>query len=211
MACVADNPLPDFPLSLGNTWIYSATHYDTYETERISATYIITERVVDIQAHPPHIAAQVVRDTTVITVSDNLAGKNWEEHFLGGPGDSTSYWYVISGTHVYEQNELNWAAIETSDAMLEYIFPLSPNMLWYPDPWQRQEFPNFEINPGLRRISGPLEIQVPAGNFQGCFEVITIYNSGSTFDWFCPGIGVVKSQYDHIGTPFGRSTVLVDY
>ena len=95
--------------------------------------------------------------------------------------------------------------------MLEYVFPLSPNTLWYPDPWQRQEFPNFEVNPGLRRVSGPLEMQVPAGKFQGCFKVITMFNSGATFDSFCPGIGVVESHYDHVGTPFGQTTVLTDY
>jgi hypothetical protein len=206
-----NSPLPDFPLNLGNTWVYSATHYDTYETERITATYIITETVVDTQLHEPYFVANIVRDKKVVTLSDNLVGKDWEQHYLGGGDGSISFWYVISGTQVYEQRELDWSEIETSEAILQYIFPLSSSVLWYPDPWQRKEFPNLEVTSGLRRADGPIEIKVPAGTFRDCFEVITMYNSGATFSTFCAGIGVVGSHYDHVGTPFGFRTILIDY
>jgi Leucine-rich repeat (LRR) protein/WD40 repeat protein len=210
-ATPAGYPLPDFPLRLGNTWVYSATHYDSYDTERITATYRMTETIVDIQAHSPYLAAQVIRNSVVLTGSNNLADKDWQEHYLAGPGGSISFWYVISGTHVYEQDELDWAKIDTSQATLGYVFPLSAGDRWYPDPAQRQAFLNFEVGPGIRTVvDGPVERQTPAGTFPGCFEIATFYNSGSPQSWFCPGVGVIESQYHHAGTPFGHTTVLID-
>jgi hypothetical protein len=206
-----DKPLPDFPLNLGATWVYSATHYDTYGTERITATYIITETIVATQTRPPYFAAELVRDTRIITFSDYLAGKEWEAYYLAGRGETISFWYVLSGTRVYQQNELDWPKIEAGEASLEYIFPLSADLLWYPDPQQRAEFLNFELLPGLRAVSGPVEREVPAGRFQDCFEIVTYFNGGSPVSWFCPGIGVVESQYHHVGTPFGNTTVLIYY
>jgi hypothetical protein len=204
-------PLADFPLSLGTTWVYSATHYDTYDTERITATYIITETIVDTQTRPPYFATQIVQDTTLVTPSDNLAGKDWQQHYLAGPGGSNSFWYVISGTQVYEQTELDWTEIISTEATLAYIFPLTLGDRWYPDPWQRQEFPDFEVFPGTRTVYDLAERQVPAGTFQDCFEIITFYNGGSPRSWFCPGLGTVEREYHHVGTPFGHITVLISF
>jgi WD40 repeat protein/Leucine-rich repeat (LRR) protein len=208
-----NDPAPELPLSLGNTWVYSATYYDTYIAERITATYRITETVADIQTRAPYYAAQVVRDSTLTGLSDNLAGVDWEEHYLAGPGGSTSFWYVISGTKlVYEQNELDWAKIEAAEATLAYIFPLSAGLQWYPDPEQRRAYPNFEVGPGTRTVvEGPVERQTPAGTYQPCFEIVTFYNGGSPRSWFCPGVGVIESQYHHAGTPFGHTSVLLGY
>ena len=60
--------LTDFPLALGNRWVYSATRYDigTGVDARITATFLITETVVELaeDAGPADFAVRVERETT---------------------------------------------------------------------------------------------------------------------------------------------------
>jgi len=205
------SPLSNFPLNLGNSWVYSSTHYDAYETERITATYTITETVVDTQIDNAYYIVQMLRDNTVVTSSVNLAELEQTDLYLDGTGGTETYWYIINGTDIYlQQNELNLETVESS--WLEYTLPISENSAWYPDPYQRNTF-SVESGPisGLRLARGPTQKSVPAGEFENCFEILTIYLSGGTTSWFCQGLGVVAGEYDHAGTPFGYRTVLITY
>jgi hypothetical protein len=215
------SPLPDFPLNLGNTWVYSYTDYSTnYKDESdistgqiITATSLITETVVETQLHDGYFIAEIAKNKTLVTLSvdlnelDHWHTLNWD----GIKSGAETYWYVITGTHVYrQQEELDITNVESS--WLEYVFPLEKNR-WYPDSWQREEFPDIDTGPssGIRLTSGPIEKHLPAGKFKNCFEVLTIYLGGGTISWFCSGVGYVGEEFDHMGTPFGFRTVLIDY
>ncbi len=199
-----------YPLQLGSVWHYASTHYDTYETRRITATYRLTETVTAVVLNPPYYAAQLHRAQTLLTPPDDPPA-DWEQFYLAGGDAVRSHWLVISGTQVFEQDALDWAAVETGQAALAYRFPLAPNLMWYPDPAQRAAHPEFDLTPGLRFASPPAARHTPAGDFDPCFEIVTMYNSGPTRQWFCPGAGVAASQYDHGGTPFGSRTALTSY
>jgi hypothetical protein len=94
---------------------------------------------------------------------------------------------------------------------LQNRLPLTDGDIWYPDPWQRQMFPDLATGPaaGKTIVSGPSPQAVPAGTFEACYQVMTIYNGGSTFEWLCSGVGQVKTKFDHVGTPFGYETRLL--
>lgn len=74
-------------------------------------------------------------------------------------------------------------------------------------------FPDMGTGPpsGVRVVSNLSKKNVPAGNFENCYEILTIYLSGGTIDWFCDGIGFIGGEYDHKGTPFGYKKVLTKY
>jgi hypothetical protein len=208
------DPLPDLPLRLGNTWVYSSTYYDTYQGERITATYFITETVVDAQLITPYFVSQIARETTVVTSSINLNDlrPGCDGYYLNGTGGIVTYWYIISGTHVYRQSgELDLSRVESS--WLEYVFPLSNDARWYPDGEQRKRFLDISTGPssGIRGARGPIVRRVPAGEFESCFDVWTVYLSGGTESWFCVGVGLVGNEYAHQGTPYGHRTMLVKY
>ena len=92
------NPLPKLPLTSGNTWIYASTYYDTYEGEQITATYFITETVVDTEMIAPYFVSQIVRETIIVTSSINLDDlwPGCDGYYLNGTGGTETYWYIIS-------------------------------------------------------------------------------------------------------------------
>jgi hypothetical protein len=216
------SPLSDFPLNLGNTWVYSYTDYSTNDSQKdkdvrndqiITATSLITETVVNTQLHGGYFVAEIVKNKVLVTLSvdlnelDDWHTTNWD----GVKSGAETYWYVITGTHVYRQEkELDLTDVESS--WLEYMFPLENNR-WYPDGSQREEFPDFDTGPnsGSRLAGGPIEKQLPVGKLKNCFEILTIYPNGGTTGWFCSGVGYVGSESDHMGTPSGYRMVLIDY
>ncbi len=217
------SPISDFPLNLGNTWIYSYAAYSTNDSQNdndirddqiITATSLITETVVNTRLHGDYFVAKIVKSKTVITLSvDTDELDHWHSHnWYGVKSGEETYWYVITGTHVYrQQKELDLTTVESS--WLEYVFPLEERMGWYPDSWQRDEFPDIDTGPssGIRVAYGPVKKQIPGGEFENCFKVLTIYLGGGTESWFCLGVGFVGEEFDHMGTPFGLREVLIDY
>jgi hypothetical protein len=54
-------------------------------------------------------------------------------------------------------------------------------------------------------------LQLPAGSFDHCFQLVTPYNNGGVRQAFCSGVGFVQEQFDHIGTSFGYQMTLIAY
>lgn len=228
------NPVPEFPLIPGQTWVYSSTEYTTLRTEGkvtedeqadyyyiddefglklITATFKITDTVVSTAVQDNYFVAQLSSEQSFISATidlDELATYGDINNYWGPLNNLETFWYVISGTQVFRQDVLDLTAVENS--FLEYIFPLSDFSSWYPDPGQRQaEAIGFaghrRIDPGV----GFVNISVPGGDFEDCALVFSGFNPGSVFQYFCSGIGVVSEKYDHIGTRFGYETVLTNF
>lgn len=194
------NPLPDLPLKLGATWVYSNVVYSGANPQNVlTSTYVYTDVIIETRSVPPYFAAEVSRTVSL------MAG----EPLFNAPEAETG-WYVISGTQVYKQpgNALDFS--NASSSWLEYVFPLSKRD-WYPDPEQRNNLPPDSMFSGKRYTYPKGEVSVPAGQFNNCFSITTAYLNGPMYRWFCPYLGVVAEKYDHPGTPFGYDAVLMSY
>lgn len=199
----------DFPLTLGNTWIYSSTHYDTIVVSgggttsptlgRITATYLITERVVDTERFGSFFAAKIARNRIVLTSSVDLRDSQYASYLADRTWQPYD-WYIISGTTVYMQHELQFDKLNSS--LLLYKFPLSDNQEWLP----LSELPGI-----VSYVSNPKDFEGTAGFFEECFQIVTVFLSGPELQWFCNGIGIVQEELDHQGTPFGYKKILIRY
>ncbi len=201
----------DFPLAKGTTWVYSYVPYQPTladPSQIITATYVITETVVETQAAVPYFLAHVRREEHLLA-----AQPGWVEEESGQPQD---VWYVALGQQVFESNEpLDPARIQTDTLALAYDLPLAVGKAWCPfrvDLKDPEHSPVTNCDAAGKRIvrnEGPYE--TPAGRFDDCFEIGEFWNSGGVTRWFRNGIGVVAAQYDHAGTRFGFRQVLVSY
>jgi hypothetical protein len=186
--------LKDFPLGLANSWVYD---YQAYDLDRKS-TWQVADTVIDVQTHPPFVAAHIQRGVTL----------------LDGPADlrsiaPDSYWYILEGGLVYRiVGELDWSQVRNGS--LEFVFPLPGERCWFPAVQQRSQPFNQDL-PGCRRASGPVNLQFPVGAFERCYQLATPFNNGSIKQTFCSGIGLVQEKFDHAGTPFGYQMTLIAY
>ncbi len=195
------NPLPELPLNLGATWVYSDVVYSGNNPQDIfTSTYIYTDVVIHVRLVSPHFAAEISRTASLIEGKQPL---------FAAP-EAETWWYVISGTQVYRQpvDKLDLSSISSS--WLEYSFPLTQSA-WYPDPEIRKNVSPDSMASGIRYTFPESEIVVPAGLFKDCFMIDTAYLGGPILSWLCPQFGVVAEKFDHGGTPFGYHAVLMKY
>jgi hypothetical protein len=52
---------------------------------------------------------------------------------------------------------------------------------------------------------------VPAGLFEGCYQLYLVLDSTTTIRDFCPGIGPIQGIYSHHGEVDDRRWVLIGY
>jgi hypothetical protein len=143
-----------------------------------------------------------VTDTIVaVTIRDGFLIAEVEQAAILKTGDTSShhlnepmvghFWYLFDGVHLYKQTDEPDPA-HAADAWLELVFPLGGS--------------------GCRSVSGdPHPVELPAGKFEACLDLVTPYNSGPTFLTFCPGVGIVATRYDHSGSQFGYHSALTGY
>jgi hypothetical protein len=193
---IADDPLPEFPLSVGSTWVYSSTHYeiDTKTGQKITATYIITEQVISVRIYEPYFTAQIHKDVSFLAgVKSKLARPLLERDFI----------YIVDNNFVYRQRQstlFNPVRFKTT-RFLMYKFPLLEyTKCWYPELSTEFQIELFgdETCPswGYRYVDGLIEPIVPAGTFKNCANVIQTNRGELTSEWICPGIGKVGEKMD---------------
>ena len=126
------------------------------------------------------------------------------------------FWYIIKARQVFESGDsVNFATIDTDTLPLAFDFPLSVNKSWCP---VRIDLNDTNLKPitncdyaGKLTVLQQSAYQVPAGNFENCFQIDQASNGGDIFQWFCQNIGVVEIKFDHGGTKFGFKQVLTSY
>ncbi|MEJ5310189.1 MAG: hypothetical protein WHX52_10475 [Anaerolineae bacterium] len=201
--------LPEFPLSPGTTWVYTYIPYEPLESnpkQIVTATYVLTETVVETVAEAPYLFVRMRRDaslasSTPLTDATLPAGE---------------FWYVISGTLVFEEFQVPDAkTFDPVASRLDYAFPLADGKQWCP--WQidpknpdKPEVVYCEAN-GLRTAVAIGAYETPAGSFTECYQISEAFLSGGVIRQFCNGVGVVAARYDHGGTRFGFEQTLVSY
>lgn len=201
--------LSEFPMAPGTTWVYTYTPYEprpSDPTQIVTATYRMTETVVETETNPPFLFVRIQRETRLVSATP-LTGTTL-------PGDA--FGYVISGTQVYQENRaVDPPAFDPDYSHLAYKFPLVDGKQWCPlqldlknpdDPTAV----HCEAN-GLKTVTALDAYQTPAGRFTECYEITEAYLSGGVTRWFCNGVGVVAAKYDHGGTRFGFEKTLLKY
>jgi hypothetical protein len=201
---ITTTPTPaGFPLELGSTWIYDySTNYEEEE-----ATWSVTDTIVAVEIRDGFLIAEVEQE---VMFEEGDAS----EHILNEP-TSGRFWYLFDGVRLYKQTDEPDPA-SVADAWLELTFPLGEAGCWYPDGHQRDEMKG--VTPvsgpvaGCRSASGePHPVEVPAGKFEACIDVVTPYETGSTFLTFCPGVGIAATHFDPSEVEFGYRSSLTGY
>jgi len=204
----SSNTAQDLPLVVDNAWVYQRTRYaGFYATKTMTATSIVTETVVDIAIEGDYVVATIRRDKSAEwLISEDIDAFTPEKII-----SSSNYWLVIDSDRVYRQkDELDLTGIKDSGEM-ELVFPLEVGEKWYLDHGMAEVYPNKTVDSMLRKVQRIEKVEVPAGQFEGCFYMEEIIG-GSTFERsFCPGIGWVDQRSDHHGTPSGWREVLLEY
>lgn len=199
----------EFPMTPGTTWVYTYIPYEPLESNPariVTATYIMTETVVETTAAAPYLFVRVRRDASLVspeplTVTTVPAGE---------------FWYVISGTLVFEDwRAPDFTAFDPVASWLAYAFPMADGKQWCPsldDPENpdKPEVLYCEAN-GLRTAVATGAYETPAGIFTDCYQISEAFLSGGVIRQFCNGVGVVAARYDHAGTRFGFEQTLVSY
>jgi len=208
----ADPLQGEFNLTKGTRRVYLYSEYEpaiSDPTQIITAQFQLTQTVTGISRANGLILVDVLSEQKTIQMPAGLA----DYMPLPLTGDS---WYIIKGRQGFETGDaVNPATIDTGTLPLTFDFPLSVNKSWCPflidlkDPTHSLKS-NCD-NGGKLTILQHTDYQVPAGKFEDCYQIKQCYNDGCFLEWFCTGVGVVESKYDHAGSRFGFEQVMTGY
>lgn len=199
--------LSEFPLGVGSTWVYSSTEYDvplSLDPITLTWTCLITKTVANSESRPPYFAARVIQSTSAIDGDGPCRALDMPDH----------YGYVARGNYVYYNRNLDAFFLAPSEveesSLLKYIFPLALVERWFPSYQLRNNVFGDDLD--ALTSAGPMDVSVPAGDFQGCYKIIDAYKQGYCIEYVCPGVGIVMKDCNHGGpTPDGYTAALVEY
>lgn len=192
----------ELPLSVGNQWVYRVTRYDGFNpNDIITATFTITDTITSVETRDGFFVATVQSEHSAETLVE-VRG-NYPVTDSLQPAATETYWLIVDGNRVLRQDDnLNLSDLQ-SQVFVQFVFPISLDSQW--------SMYNVKDAPLNRKVTRVGSITVPAGTFSGCFYLEGVIG-GTTFeDWFCPGIGVVWSNTEHHGTPYGSRQELISY
>ncbi|PIU42449.1 MAG: hypothetical protein COS99_00160 [Candidatus Omnitrophica bacterium CG07_land_8_20_14_0_80_42_15] len=86
--------------------------------------------------------------------------------------------------------------VSSKEDGLLYGFPLRVGLKWGQDP----AMPKRNDNMYCYYVERMENVTVPAGTFKSCFKIIYDTCPDTNTEWYCPGVGIVKSEYHHHGT-----------
>ena len=200
----SSTPISDFPLTLGNTWIYSYTVY----TENETTSWRVSDTVVATQAQDGYQVTEIQQDVVLTS--------GYSPPDIKYTPVSEKYWYLSDGSHYYRQNG-RLIISQVNRSWLELVLPLSEGLCWYPGPDQRLQVsttppPASSRTYGCRIVTGsPAQFDTPAGEFSFCFRLMTPDGGGSSNITFCKGVGMVAENYDESDVRFGYHSILIGY
>ena len=95
--------------------------------------------------------------------------------------------------------------VKKLDNGLKYGFPLKVGLQW---DCNREGKRSKDDHSYCFYVESQEDVVVPAGVFENCFKIVYSTAPETTKEWYCPGIGVVKSEYIHHGTLTNEIVVL---
>jgi len=199
----------EFPLAKGTSWTYS---YEAYEpspadpAQVIHATYELVETIMDTENVSGYLIAHVIREYRLLSVDPAWTG----DFEVSLPNE---YWYVTEDEKVWEsRSAIDRGKFSQDGFLLDYDFPLSLSSAWCRLPLDSDKnAPAGCEFVGKRMVTNTGDFESTAGTFDDCYELTDFYNGGNLIHWFCPGVGIVLSKFDHMGTKFGFEQTLMSY
>jgi hypothetical protein len=203
----------DFPLSVGNTWVYSGAFYQGFNPSTIlTATYTVTETVVDVLHSElrPYTVFQIARYEEIESCPEEWRDltENWCDQLASEEPDY--YWYVVDDRTIYRQQRLEVYRLP-EQGIRELVFPLSEGAQWYLTAAMAEAHPNFEVDSMLRKVEQEGLRDVPAKEFEECYRMTDVIGGNTSVMWYCRDVGFVERTTDHRGTPFGSREILIGY
>ncbi len=199
--------LASLPLARGVTWVYAYVPYEPTAadpTRIVTATFRLTETVMETETASPYFVVHVQRFQSLVE-----AQPGWP---AGTSSQPNEYWYLVRERQVYQSfQKRNWTNLPTAMLTLAYHLPLTMGESWCPDSMVKGKPVRDCTAAGQRTVVSHGSYVTPAGSFDDCYQITEAFNSGGVTRWFCTGIGVVAEAYDHGGTRFGFTQVLLDY
>jgi hypothetical protein len=192
----------ELPLSVGNYWVYRVTRYEGFNPNDImTTTFTMTDTITGVEIKDGFFVATVQSERsaeTLVEVRGNypVADGLW-------PVTTETYWLIVDDNRVLRQDDrLNLSDLQ-SRVLVEFVFPISLNSQW--------SMYNAKDAPLNRKVTKVGSITVPAGTFADCSYLEGVIGGTAFEDWFCPGNGVVWSNAQHRGTPYGSKRELAGY
>ncbi len=119
---------------------------------------------------------------------------------------------MVVGQQIYQSFQpIDWNRIETDTLTLAYDLPLSVGKSWCPERSVKGQPVTDCTAAGQRTVISQGRYTTPAGQFDDCLQIAEAFNSGGVTRWLCRGSGVVAQTYDHAGTRFGFTQVLIAF
>ena len=103
---VSQSSAVDFPLTIGNTWVYSGTVYQGYNQATIlTGTYMLTDTVVKTlpTAQDTHTIYEVARIKSVVAFPEEWQEHSWATSFSSA--EPENYWFAVLDDTLYQ---LKW-------------------------------------------------------------------------------------------------------
>jgi hypothetical protein len=183
-----------FPFSQGAVWTYKLTlDYDggsQVEHWEGEVTETVTEASPAIENWIFHSVIDGVPDVAFLRL----------EHY-----------YVTKGSAVFDLGNAEDAAAATNPEAV--AFARNQILAWPLEIGQMWGDPDLMNESGLNvwRVDAVQSVDVPAGHFDDCYVIMMVTNGDRTFRWFCEGVGFVKMEYHHNGTPNDQVWELVSF
>jgi hypothetical protein len=192
----------ELPLRVGNSWVYRVTRYDGFNPNDImTATFTMTDTITGAEMKDGLFVAAVQSEHTAETLVE--VHGNYPVTDSLQPVTTETYWLIVDSNRVLRQDDkLNLSDLQ-SRVLVQFVFPISLNSQW--------SMYNAKDAPLNRKVTKVGSITVPAGTFTHCYYLEGVIGGMTFEDWFCPGIGVVWSNDEHHGTPYGDKRELVSY
>ena len=183
-----------FPLAVGTTWVYSVTLDTILKDQAIHWTGVVTETITE--------ASQ--QGNGWIFRAETQGHPLQEEQ----PSERVQY-YVALGNRLYRllSGALSISVIEKNGQEYEW----NQILTWPLEVGQQWGTPEFLARGDgwyVWRAEARETIETLAGVFADCYHLALWTNPDHIWAWFCPGVGLVRREYHHHGSPHDEVWVL---
>jgi len=204
-----DKPISaEFLATKGTEWVYLYKKYEPIEsqpTEIITATYLLTETVVEVAFAEPY---QIIHVGQAVRSVNEPVG--WDTRSSLQPKE---YWYIVGNDKIYQSfQKVDLNDLQLDNLLLAYDLPLRVGKSWCPgaEAIGEQKLTGC-TTAGERTVVRAGSQEGSFGRFEGCYQITSAWNSGGTVAWYCEWVGLVAQKYDHSGTRFGFEQNLIGY
>jgi len=190
------------PLDIGNSWTYQVTRHDGFnDNDRMTVTSTMKDTIRQSESIKNFWVATIESVSSAETLLD-VQG-NYPATNMLMPAHTENYWLIVDDNRVIRQEQnLNLDNLQ-NQTLVELVFPMELG-----NKWSMTNSQNAPLDNEVKKVGS---IEVPAGEFSGCFYTEGAIG-GATFGvWLCPGIGIVQRNVEHQGTPFGYEQELTSY